>query len=74
MGTDEKARQLVEWFDAELGKLGLEKTDCDGIFWDKGSSIPQCRYVSSPRGKTREQLEELISELKSQLGIEPPDC
>lgn len=68
-GTDP---ELWEWYYGEIAKLGLKPGDADGIFWI-ADPIPRCQLVPLPGNKTREQLEEIIAELKIQLGIEPSD-
>lgn len=64
---------LSDWYYGEIQKLGLEKTDCPAIFWE-GAPIRRRRYTPMANGKSREQLEEVLSELKTQMGIEQADC
>ena len=68
-GTDP---EIWDWYYGEVAKLGLEATDAPAIFWVPGA-MRRCQLVPLPGSKTREQLEEILSVLKQQLGIEPAD-
>ena len=68
-GTDP---EIWDWYYGEVAKLGLKRGDADGIFWVR-APIPRCQLVPLPNDKTRVQLEEVLAELKLQLGIEPAD-
>jgi hypothetical protein len=61
-----------DWYYAEIDKLGLVRTDAPAIFRDKGI-FRECYLVPLPGSRTREQLEEIIAELKIRVGIEPGD-
>ena len=63
---------IWDWYYGEVAKLGLERGDADGIFWVL-APIRRCQLVPLPGSKTRAQLEEVLANLKSQLGIEPAD-
>lgn len=67
-------KKLSDWYYREIEKLGLTKGDCEAIFWE-GEPFKQCRHVPLPDGKSREQLEEILSELRAAMGFEGgEDC
>lgn len=66
------ASELWDWYYGEVAKLGLRRGDADGIFWVDGP-IRRCQLVPLPNGRTREQLEELLTIIKQQMGVEPAD-
>lgn len=75
MNAETSKSELSDWYYGEVAKLGLVVTDVPTVFRDVGV-FRQVYRVPYPDGKTREQLEELIAELKIMVGIEPPsdDC
>jgi hypothetical protein len=69
------SHELRDWYYGEVEKLGLSQTDVETIYWmkDPDAVYRECVRVPFPDGKTREQLEEIIAELKTILRIEPKD-